>query len=78
MFLQSGDFIKPSEICYLSIVRTKPGDRRWNATMTHEIVDPDIHYIELKLATHAIRLEYEDIDNAQKEYEALKAALPQL
>jgi hypothetical protein len=68
MFLEDGTYIKASDICYLSRVRKEPGQRRWNATMTHEIVDPDTFYIDLKLYTHAIRLEYQEQRKAAEVY----------
>ena len=75
MYLQNGDFIKVSQICYLSIVKTRKGEHRWNATMTKELVEPDTYYIDVKIQGHEMRLEYDDKDDALREYKALTAGL---
>ncbi len=68
MFLLNGEFLQTSAICHLSVVKTKKGDRRWNATMTKEIIDPDTYYIDIKLMHHSVTLAYEDKNLAQREY----------
>ena len=75
MYLHNGDYIRVSEICYISIVKTQRGEHRWNATMTKELVDPDTYYIDIKLAGHELRLEYENKDEALREYKAITAEL---
>jgi hypothetical protein len=59
----------------LSSVKTSKGERRWNATMTKELVEPDSYYIEIKLTFHTIRLDYEDRDEALSEYEKIFNAM---
>ncbi len=75
MFLQNGTYIKTSDICHMSPVRIQHGDRRWNTNMTHEIVEPDTYYIDLKLTYHSLRLEYDVETAAQEEYRALQKAI---
>ena len=75
MYLSNGDYIKQSEICYLSSVKKQAGERRWNTTMTKELVEPDSYYIEIKLTFHSIKLEYESKDEALAEYEKIFNAM---
>ena len=75
MVLQNGDFIKDSDICYLSAVKLQRGERKWNANMTRELVYPDSYYFEVKLSSYELSFSYKDEADAIKDHDMVLNAL---
>ncbi len=68
MFLKNGDYIRASDIVYLSQVQTIPGKRQWDITLTKEIITADRFFISLKLTAHTVTLDYDDKNEALEDY----------
>lgn len=76
MFLKNGDYLKVSDILYMSTVQTISGKRQWDVTLTKELVAPDSFMIELKLCDHQITLNYDNKDDALEDYNNIFIRLP--
>lgn len=68
MFLKNGDYIRASDIVYLSQVQTIKGKRQWDITLTKEIITEDRFFISIKLAAHTLTLEYDNKNEALEDY----------